>query len=78
MGNDGRGCGPRIAAAVAKLPAEQREVFLMRMEGDLPFKEIARIQKVSINTALARMQYALNKLRQDLKSDYADLEGIRT
>ena len=73
-----RDVGPRIKAAVAKLPLEQREVFLMRMEGDLPFKEIARIQKVSINTALARMQYALNKLRQDLKSDYADLEGIRT
>ena len=73
-----RDVGPRIAAAVAKLPMEQREVFLMRMEGDLPFKEIARIQKVSINTALARMQYALNKLRQDLKSDYEDLSGIRT
>ena len=72
-----RDVGPRIKAAVAKLPVEQREVFLMRMEGDLPFKEIARIQKVSINTALARMQYALNKLRQDLKSDYADLSGIR-
>ena len=73
-----RDVGPRIKAAVAKLPVEQREVFLMRMEGDLPFKEIARIQKVSINTALARMQYALNKLRQELKSDYADLSGIRT
>jgi RNA polymerase sigma-70 factor, ECF subfamily len=72
-----RDVGPRIKAAVAKLPVEQREVFLMRMEGDLPFKEIARIQKVSINTALARMQYALNKLRQELKSDYADLSGIR-
>jgi len=45
------------------LPPDQREVFLMRVESDLPFKEIARIQKVSINTALARMQYALNKLR---------------
>ena len=73
-----RDVGPRIAVAVAKLPLEQREVFLMRMEGDLPFKEIARIQKVSINTALARMQYALNKLRQELKSDYEDLSGIRT
>ena len=73
-----RDMGPRIATAIAKLPTEQREVFLMRMEGDLSFKEIAHIQKVSINTALARMQYALNKLRQDLKSDYADLSGIRT
>lgn len=53
----------RVAAAVATLPAEQKEVFLMRVEGDLGFKEIARIQRVSINTALARMQYALAKLR---------------
>ncbi|OGV60103.1 MAG: hypothetical protein A2498_02155 [Lentisphaerae bacterium RIFOXYC12_FULL_60_16] len=55
--------GRQIERAVATLPPDQREVFLMRVESDLPFKEIARIQKVSINTALARMQYALNKLR---------------
>ena len=52
-----------VKAAVAGLPLAQREVFLMRTEGELPFKEIARIQQVSINTALARMQYALEKLR---------------
>lgn len=60
-----------IAAAVARLPAEQREVFLLRTEGDVPFKEIARLQGVSINTALARMQYAVRKLRSELR-DYAD------
>jgi RNA polymerase sigma-70 factor (ECF subfamily) len=52
-----------IARAVEQLPPEQREVFLLRTEGDVPFKEIARIQNVSINTALARMQYAVRKLR---------------
>lgn len=56
-----------IAAAVSRLPPEQREVFLLRTEGDVPFKEIARIQKVSINTALARMQYAVRKLRYELR-----------
>lgn len=65
--------GRRIARAVARLPEEQRAVFLMRTEGDLPFKAIARIQDVSINTALARMQYALQKLREELKDDYASL-----
>lgn len=59
----------RIAAAVASLPAEQKEVFLMRMEGDVSFKDIAGIQRVSINTALARMQYALVKLRGLLKTE---------
>jgi len=59
----------RIAAAVASLPAEQKEVFLMRMEGEFSFKDIAGIQRVSINTALARMQYALVKLRGLLKNE---------
>jgi RNA polymerase sigma-70 factor, ECF subfamily len=56
-----------IAAAVARLPPEQREVFLLRTEGEVPFKEIARLQGVSINTALARMQYAVRKLRYELR-----------
>jgi DNA-directed RNA polymerase specialized sigma24 family protein len=41
------------------------------MDGELPFKEIARIQKTSINTALARMSYAQDKLRKALEDDYA-------
>lgn len=68
-----RDLGRRIAAAVRRLPDEQREVFLLRTEGDVPFKEIAKIQDVSINTALARMQYALQKLREELRDDYATL-----
>ena len=69
----GHDLGARIADAVARLPAEQREVFLLRMEGDVPFKDIAKLQKVSINTALARMQYALAKLREELRDDYRSL-----
>lgn len=46
------------------LPAEQKEVLLMRHYGDLSFKEIADITGVSINTALGRMRYALNNLRK--------------
>ncbi len=65
--------GQRIRAAVARLPPEQREVFLLRMETDLPFKEIARIQRTSINTALARMSYALAKLRASLGDAYREL-----
>ncbi|MGQ9663650.1 MAG: sigma-70 family RNA polymerase sigma factor [Kiritimatiellia bacterium] len=65
--------GNRIAEAVAALPPEQREVFLLRTEGGLRYKDIARIQRTSINTALARMQYALNKLRDKLRNDYESL-----
>jgi RNA polymerase sigma-70 factor (ECF subfamily) len=47
----------------------------MRMEAGLSFKEIAHIQKVSINTALARMHYAITNLRR-LLSD-VELAGER-
>lgn len=63
-----------IAKALASLPPEQQEVFVLRMEADMSFKEIAEIQKTSINTALARMQYALTKMRTLLESDHADSE----
>lgn len=68
--------GRRIAKAVAGLPADQKEVFLLRVQTDLPFKEIALIQGVSINTVLARMQYALAKLRPMLKEDYEEVNHI--
>lgn len=71
----GHDLGRRIAEAVARLPEDQRAVFLMRTEGNMTFKDIAAIQGTSINTALARMQYALNKLRVELKSDYDTVTG---
>jgi RNA polymerase sigma-70 factor (ECF subfamily) len=71
----GRELEGRIRAAVAQLPLEQREVFLLRMEGDVPFHEIARVQRVSINTALARMHYALGKLRTLLHEDRQNMES---
>ena len=57
--------GKAIAGAVVKLPAEQREVFLLRQQ-DVPFKEIAAIQAVSVNTVLGRMRYAVENLRRVL------------
>jgi RNA polymerase sigma-70 factor (ECF subfamily) len=70
--------GRRITDAVAELPPEQKAVFLMRVEMDLPFREISRIQRVSINTALARMHYAVGKLRALLRDDYKALATQRS
>ena len=56
----------RLELATQKLPDDQKEVFVLRMDAGRPFKEIAAIQGVSINTALARMQYALEKLKTEL------------
>jgi DNA-directed RNA polymerase specialized sigma24 family protein len=49
----------------------QKEVFLLRVTSELPFREIARIQRTSINTALSRMHYALAGLRRRLGAEYA-------
>ena len=65
--------GKRIEKAVETLSPEQKEVFLLRMYGNTSFKEIAKLQKCSINTCLARMQYALGKLRSILKDEYDEL-----
>ena len=56
-----------VSTAVAELPEELRETFLLRQQG-VAFKEIAEIQQCSINTALSRMQYALRALRKALSS----------
>jgi len=62
-----------IDKAVNMLPNEQKEVFLLRTKMEISFKEIAKIQGISINTALARMQYALKKLREPLQESYNEL-----
>lgn len=66
---DAADLGQRIAACVAKLPEQQREVFLMRTVGDLSFKEIADILEVPLNTALGRMHYAVTRLREALADE---------
>ena len=56
-----------VRALVELLPAEQREVVMMRYYSGLSFKEIAEQTGVSINTALGRMRYALINLRKMIK-----------
>ncbi len=53
---------------VNRLPAEQRTVLVMRIYGELSFKEIGEATGVSINTALGRMRYALLNLRKMMRN----------
>ena len=64
-----------LKAMIHLLPAEQKEVLIMRHYGDLSFKEIADITEVSINTALGRMRYALNNLRKMMESKEMSLKN---
>lgn len=54
---------------ISKLPEEQRTVVLLRHYYEMPFKEIAKLTDVSINTALGRMRYALINLRKYFEED---------
>jgi len=49
---------------IGELSMEQRQVVMLRHYYEMPFKEIADLTDVSINTALGRMRYALINLRK--------------
>lgn len=60
-----------LAAALATLPAEQREVILMRFVDDMSLEEIAQALKTSPNTIKSRLYRALEALREDPRArDY--------
>jgi len=56
-----------IEAALAELPAEQREVFVAQELDGVSFRELARRTGVSINTLLSRKRYAVRFLRTRLQ-----------
>jgi RNA polymerase sigma-70 factor (ECF subfamily) len=56
----------RYRAALATLPAEQRDVYLLHEESELSLEEIARVTGVGAETAKSRLRYAVNKLKAAL------------
>ena len=59
----------RLSDAMACLPYEQREAVTLRMEANMPFRQIAGLQKTSISTVNARYRYGIEKLRSLLNSE---------
>ena len=57
----------QLQAALAELPAEQRDVFVMTELEGVPFKAIAEATGESINTLISRKRYAVLHLRQRLQ-----------
>lgn len=58
-----------IKRYIAMLPTWQREMMVMRFTLNMSFKEIAAQNNITINTALGRMRYTLQHLRQIMKSN---------
>ncbi|EAR00274.1 RNA polymerase sigma-70 factor, ECF subfamily protein [Maribacter sp. HTCC2170] len=58
-----------LVLLIEELPADQRDVLVMRIYKDMSFKEISENTGVSINTALGRMRYALINLRKIIEEN---------
>ena len=57
-----------LAAAVDRLPHEQREVLVMKIWSELTFAEIATALGISNNTAASRYRYALTALKKNFQT----------
>ena len=55
-----------LTDALTQLPNHQREVVILHLQGGMKFREIAEMQRISINTVLGRYRYGLDKLRSVL------------
>lgn len=54
----------RVRAAIARLPPRQREVLLMRVDGQLAFAEIASTLGITENAAKVNHHHAVRRLRE--------------
>lgn len=59
-----------LTQALGQLPHEQRDAFLLQIEGDLSVEEVAAITRSSFETTKSRLRYARLKLRELLR-EYA-------
>jgi len=59
----------RLETALQTLPADQREVFLLRAHGDLDLAQIASLTEAPLETVKSRLRYAQQKLRRLLAEE---------
>src|SRR3954471_4344803 len=58
-----------LREAVARLPRRQREVLLLRIDGDMPFGEIAQTLGITEVNAKVNFHHAVQKLKELLRAD---------
>ena len=54
---------------MARLPFEQREVVVLHLRAGMTFRQIAKLQGISVNTIKGRYRYGLDKLRSILNGE---------
>jgi len=52
-----------LDAALARLPEPQRQTFVLHVDADLSYREVADALGISIGTVMSRLYYARQKLR---------------
>jgi RNA polymerase sigma-70 factor (ECF subfamily) len=62
-----------LASSLDALPPEQKSVVVLKVWEEMTFAEIAEVLDISANTAASRYRYALDKLRDQLRSLHRDL-----
>jgi RNA polymerase sigma-70 factor (ECF subfamily) len=53
----------QLREAIQHLPAEEKEVFLLRQNGELTYEQIAQLDNRSVGVVKGQMRSALRKLR---------------
>ncbi len=64
----------RLRAAITQLRQDEKEVFLLRQNGDLTYEQIAEIRNAPVGTVKTQMRTALIKLRKVLNPAATDDE----
>ena len=59
----------QLSLVMEQLPYEQREVIILHARGQMKFRQIAKLQNVSIKTVQSRYRYGLDKLRSTLNGE---------
>jgi RNA polymerase sigma-70 factor (ECF subfamily) len=58
-----------LRKALLELRSEEKEIFLLRQNGELTYEEIAELRHAPVGTVKTQMRSALQKLRRVLKND---------
>jgi RNA polymerase sigma-70 factor (ECF subfamily) len=59
----------KLSRALTELPYEQRETIVLRLHGEMRFRQIARLQNVSVKTVQSRYRYGLEKIRSAMNGE---------
>lgn len=62
--------GKIVLSLLQRLPEKQKRVFLLRQHSELSFREISELMNEPINTVISHMNYAVKKIRKNLKEKY--------